>query len=137
MRHIALAKPWNFFGHVHLRDGVLTRPGIPPERRGAHHRLFEVDRVVDLADEHHPVAVPDEVLVHHGVRAHRNAVSLDEHLLEVRGRDVQHPVFPLAGRESGPQALGGVRGMRPAVEPDRAVRVLEEAGQRVRNQPAA
>ena len=37
----------------------------------------------------------------------------------------------------GPQTLGGVRRMRPAVEPDRAVRVLEEARQRVRDQPAA
>ncbi len=137
VRHIALAKPRNFLGHVHLRDGVLARPRVQAERRRADHRLFEVDRVVYLRDEHHAIAVTDEVLVHHGVRADRNPVPLNEHLLEVRGRHVQHPVFPLTGRETGPQVLRRVGGMRPSVEPDRAVRVLEEAGERVRDQPAA
>ena len=65
------------------------------------------------------------------VRARRNAVALQERLLHVRGRHLEHPVLPHAGGEPVPEVLGELRRMRAAVEPDGPVGVLEEAGDRV------
>ena len=136
VRHVAELEVGQLLGDLHLPDRPLALSGIPSPRGRADHRLLEVDRIVHLRDHHQQVAVADEVLGHHRVRTARNAVALQERLLHVRRGHLQHPVLPHAGGEPVPEMLGELRRMRTAVEPDRAVGVLEQPGDRVADEPS-
>ena len=134
VRHVAGLEVGEFFGHIDLHDRRFTLAGVPLEGRRADHRLVEIDGIVHLRDEQQPVAVADEELRHQAVGAARDAVALQEGLLHMGGGDLQHPVHPFAGRKAAPQVFCELRRMRPSIEPDRTVGVLEEAGDRVGDQ---
>ena len=79
-------------------------------------------------DHRHPcqvIAVPDEIFVHGGPIAARDAVAPDPVLFQVRGGNDQRIAVPLTGRKPLPGMPGVIRRMRPAIHPDglfRAVR---------------
>jgi hypothetical protein len=78
--------------------------------------------------------VPEKILRHGRGHARRHAVPLHRSRLDVRSYDFECPTFPGARRESVPGVLGQLRRMRSSVQPDSAVGVAEETGDRISDQ---